>query len=143
MISYKSSIPEKIWTFWDYGTDKGSYIEGWYQGLSEDGCNTFDSLLKNISKIENPKDWGGLKIFLQGKAKEERIWELAFRADNLQHRVFGVFGETRRHAVFLIGCYHKQTIYTPPNAIETAYKRAKALKEREAILYELKIKIDI
>jgi phage-related protein len=79
---------------------------------------------------------------LQGRAKEERIWQLDFIADKRQYRLLGVFGEVRKKAILILGCYHKGDNYTPRDALETARKRAKALREGKAEAHERKIKSD-
>jgi hypothetical protein len=56
--------------------------------------------------------------------------------------VLGVFGQGRKKAVLILGCYHKGDFYTPGEALETARKRAKTLREGKAELYERKIKSD-
>ncbi len=100
---------------------------------------TFDTLLKNQQKIESVLNWNGFK-YLKGKLKEERIWQLDFIADKRQYRLLGVFGEVRKSAVLILGCYHKGDNYTPLDALKTARKRAQALREGRAKTYERKIK---
>ena len=69
---------------------------------------------------------------MEGKCKEHGIWEWRFRANGHQQRILGIFGEARKEAIFLIGCTHKQKVYTPPNCLATAVKRAKEFRSREA-----------
>lgn len=129
-----------LWTFFDYVANGHNFIEEWYQkDLSEEGKFAFDSLLKNHQKIESCLNWTGFK-YLQGKLKEEGIWQLDFRADKRQYRLLGVFGNLRKSAVLILGCYHKGENYTPREALETAVKRAKALGEGSATINERKIK---
>lgn len=123
------------WTFQDYVEGGINRVEEWYVGLSEEGQDKFDSLLKNTSKITNHLQWGGFK-FLKGEAKKERLWQLDFIADKKQYRIIGVFGLGQKQAALIMGCYHKGPIYTPRDAIETACKRAKALRERKAETHE-------
>ena len=138
-----SSQEAGCWTFWDYVEGTSTPIEDWYQSLSEDAQLLFQGTLKNISKTEIPIQWVGFKRFLRGKLKIERIWELAFTADKRQYRILGLFGDTRKQVVFLMGCYHKQGNYTPMDALKTALKRAKALKNKTGGLRERKIKTDL
>lgn len=143
----KKLIPSEVpdhWTFWDY---EGA-IENWYQNdLSEEAQDQFDALLKNCAKIENHQQWPGFGKFLKGV--KEPIWELEFRADKRAYRVLCVFASivapgcwpratesTRKRAILLAGCYHKQGVYTPANAINTAETRARALREDKAKVYE-------
>jgi phage-related protein len=131
-----------FWSFFDYAADAVNPIEEWYRKeLSEEAQFTFDTLLKNQLKIESVLNWTGFK-YLKGKPKEERIWQLDFIADKRQYRLLGVFGETRKQAVLILGCYHKGANYTPRDALEMARKRAKALREGRAELHERKIKSD-
>jgi hypothetical protein len=80
---------------------------------------------------------------LKGEPKKHRIWQLDFVVDGRQYRVLGVFGSLRKQAVLLVGCYHKGKIYTPPNALETASKRARLLREMKAGIRGRTIKFDI
>jgi hypothetical protein len=136
-------VENKIkWKFFDFVEGGQNPIENWYANdLSDEGRFKFDSLIKDSAKIENHQHWGYKP--LQGEAKKEHIWELKFIADDKQHRVMGIFhGE--KQAVLLIGCVHKGKVYTPPNAIETAITRAKAVrgKKQGVTLSERKIKSD-
>ena len=137
-----SCAEPQYWTFFDYVDGGGNHIERWYSELSVEGKDRFDALVKNTRKIANQLQWGGFK-FLKGGPKQERIWQLDFIADGRQYRVLGVFGEMRKHAVMLLGCFHKGVIYTPANALETACRRAKALREGRASTHERKVKDDL
>jgi hypothetical protein len=131
------------WSFWDYAEGQANRIEEWYQrDLSQEGRDKFDALLKNTAKIKNHLEWGGKFKYLQGESKQERIWQLDFIADKRQYRLHGVFRAGRR-AVLLSGCFHKGNRYTPENALDTARKRATALREGRATIHERKIKHDI
>ena len=135
-----------IWTFWDFIYPNGSNpIKDWYSGgdygLSDEGRYMFDALLKNMRRTENHLNWGGFRGFLKGAAKSERIWEIGFQAEGKQYRVFSVFGG-RKQVILLVGCYHKQRVYTPADAIETAIKRSKLLAEKGATINERPIRDD-
>lgn len=147
MLTYNKKViqlpSEEKWTFWDFSFWGGSNpIEEWYQSLSEEGMFRFDSLLKVNHKTALPINWVQLK-FLKGKLAKHRIWELRFFADGRQYRVLGNFGEDRKRAILLLGCYHKGGVYEPPDALEQAVKRARMLTERKATCYERPIKDDI
>lgn len=125
MPNHKKVIPLPVarWRFFDYADD----IEAWYLGLSEEGRDTFDSLLKTNAKASVPRQWGGCKM-LQGACQKEGIWEWRFFADGVQQRLLGVFGSERKTAIFLIGCFHKDNVYKPSDCLDTAIKRAKNIK---------------
>jgi hypothetical protein len=128
LSNHKKVIPFPVspWRFFDYADD----IEDWYYGLSEEGQDIFEDLLKVNSKVHLPLNWLGCEM-LQGACAEQGIWEWKFRADNVQQRLLGVFGEERRTAIFLIACIHKQKIYKPPDCLETAINRAKNIQKGE------------
>jgi len=130
-----------LWSFFDYIEGDRNPIEDWYRELSEEGKYAFDALLKNTHKIECHLNWCGFKL-LKGKPQKERIWQLDFIADKKQYRLLGVFGDVRKQAVLILGCYHKGDVYTPQNALETACKRAKSLREGEAKIRERQIRTD-
>jgi len=133
--------PPAKWSFRDYKDGEANRIEEWYETLSEEAQDNFDTLLKNTSKIQNHLLWGGFK-YLKGDAKRERLWQLDFIADRRQYRLLGVF-QPGKHAALILGCYHKGDNYTPRDAIETACKRAKALREGRATTDERTIREDI
>jgi hypothetical protein len=132
----------QYWSFRDYVEGGVNRINEWYDGLSEEARDGFDSLLKNTRKIPNHLQWGGFK-FLKGEAKEERLWQLDFIAEKRQYRLIGVFGIGKKQAALILGCYHKGPVYTPRDAIHTACKRAKALREEKAETHERQITEDI
>lgn len=136
------SLQQAKWTFYDYVQDTKNPVQAWYTGLSLEAQLAFDAVLKDCSKTENFQDWVGFRCYLRGAAKAERVWELGFVADRRQYRILGIFGDERKHAVLLVGCYHKGSNYTPSNAIETARKRAKGFKEEKGGLRERKIETD-
>lgn len=131
-----------LWRFFDFVADGRNLIEEWYRELSEEGKFTFDAILKNHQKIDSQLNWVGFK-YLKGKPQEEHIWQLDFIADKRQYRLLGVFGQGRKNAVLILGCYHKGDNYTPREALETARKRAKALREGKAQISERPIKHDL
>jgi hypothetical protein len=144
-LSYKRDIISPVihWSFHDYVEGGQDPIENWYaDDLSDAGKFGFDFLLKNTAKTENHLEWTGFK-YLKGDPKKERIWQLDFLADRRQYRLLGVFGQIRRQAILLVGCHHKGKNYTPANALDTAIRRARSLREKRAGTRERKIKLDI
>jgi hypothetical protein len=140
-----SNEPEN-WTFVDctvLSTGRRPFEEWYQKKLSDGGRFTLDGLLKTIHKTKNHLEWMGFRGFLKGKAAEYRIWELGFKADGRQYRVFGMFGAVRKRAILLGGCYHKMVVYSPPNAISSACKVAREIKAGRVIWNERKIKTDL
>jgi hypothetical protein len=139
VILYVSEPAE--WQFYDFAVGDRNLIQEWLDGLSEDAENTFHSLLKSNIKVQNPINWTELR-YLKGVAKEHRIWELRFHADGRAYRVLGFFGERRKSAILLIGCFHKQQVYDPPDAVKTSITRKRLLEDTKATAIERKTPTD-
>lgn len=133
----------QVWRFWDFAyTNNSNPIEDWYQNdLSDESKFDFDNLLKNICQIKNHLEWGSFRGIMKGELREQRIWELGFVSDSRQYRLLGKFSPGR-NVVLLVGCYHKQKVYTPADALRSACIRSKALSEGRATYHERKIRID-
>jgi phage-related protein len=115
-------------------------IDQWRSTLSPEGQAKMTAALKNVAKIENQLEWGARD--LEGAPKKEKILELKFIADKKQYRIAFIFQPGYR-VVLLAGFYHKQKVYTPPNAIETARKRAGDYRANRATSIERKIRFDL
>ena len=69
----------------------------------------------------------------------ENVYEIRFKAGNIQYRPLGRFGPGEQDFTILVWAYKKQSVYTPAEAIDTAEKRGKLLGKREAKCTALKI----
>jgi len=61
----------------------------------------------------------------------EGVGELRWQSEKKQHRLLGFF-----HAgawIALVGCTHKQQIYNPAEALDTAHKYMKEIKNGKAL----------
>jgi hypothetical protein len=125
---FADCIKEPQWHFFDFVESGKNVIESWYDGLDESGQELFDTLLKQNAKTPLPIHWGCSKV-LQGEYKQEGLWEWRFFANGRQQRLLGIFSTKRKEAIFLIGCSHKDDVYTPPKCLETALKRAKQTRK--------------
>lgn len=67
------------------------------------------------------------------------LYEIRFEANNVQHRPLGFFGLGAKEFTILIWATHKQDIYDPSEAIETAEKRRALIEKGEASCLLLKI----
>lgn len=140
--SYKSDMvnPAIYWRVCDFIQGRNP-IEDWRaKDLSENGRFAFNAMLKNIVKVENHLEWGARD--LKGAPKKENILELKFIADKRQYRVAFIF-QPGREVILLIGFYHKQKVYYPPNAIDTARTRASAFRSNKAGKIDRAIQFDI
>jgi hypothetical protein len=133
------------WKFYGIRYPNGNQpLDDWFRDdLSDEAKFALIDALKDAQKIEDPRNWLCFKRHLKGKYKKRRIWELWFSCgDNREYRLLGIFGSARKQAIFLIGCYHKGSVYTPADALDSAFKRAGDLLEKKATTYERKIPID-
>lgn len=103
----------------------GSFA-AWHDSQTEEVQDNIAAVLKDSAKTQDHLQWSAWRKYLKGTAKEQKIWEIGFKAEGRQYRLLGVFRPGKR-AILLVGCYHKNAVYTPPDAIDTAIKRAKAL----------------
>jgi hypothetical protein len=132
------------WAFYDWVDGDGSNpIEKWLAGESDEVRMVLNSTLKEAKKRRNHLEWLCFKRFLKGrKYEQERLWELKFHADRREFRLIGRFDGVMRAIVFC-GCYHKQSVYTPKDALDTALRRAKALSQGKAGRRERTIQDDL
>jgi hypothetical protein len=102
------------------GRDK---IEQWYQDLSaqeQADADVFIANQRGIAKWELPS----YRYLFDG------IGELRWPSAQKQHRLLGYFdGATW---IALVGCTHKQRVYTPRDCLNTARKRKGKLSRGEA-----------
>lgn len=138
ILSSQHKEEPKLWRFWDCGTLEGSLIVGWFDGLSEEARDKLYNLLKNNAKIENPIHWGGFK-YMQGALKAQKIWQLSCHDAAGQVRMLGIFSKTRKEAIILMGCSHKDSVYEPRDALEIAIKRAKDFRNGKMKIYERQV----
>lgn len=139
-IVISSPVPS-LWRFCDFVADNGTNpIENWCnKEITEEARNMFNDILKDNSKTDDPINWLSSKK-LKGKYKS--LWEFRFVCNKRQHRVIGEFGPGIKQATLLVGCYHKDNIYTPANALDMAYKRSRNLHRKEGTRNVRKIRMD-
>jgi hypothetical protein len=94
-------------------------IAEWYADLSAQEKADADEFIKDMGKTQ---DWKmpNYRPSLKGYSG---LGELRWQSEGKQHRLIGY----RKGGVFfaLIGCTHKQQIYNPSDALNTADKRKK------------------
>jgi hypothetical protein len=131
-----------VWLFEDFVHPNGSNpIQEWLNQQSDEVQEMFNSVLKNMRDTEQHIDWVSWRRFLQGEARKHRIWEIGFQAEGRQYRVMGVFAG-RKLVILLAGCYHKGKVYTPHDAIDSAIKSTRALKEGAGKTSARQVRID-
>jgi hypothetical protein len=80
----------------------------------------FDDLLDILS---NKTNWTEPEF----KRLDDGLGEIRWKIDNFQHRTIGCGWKHPPGYLLLIGCTHKQRIYSPPDAINTAGKRRRGI----------------
>lgn len=109
---------------------------------SEEVQYELGAMLKNIQAVENHLEWVFWRGYLRGAPQPHRIWEIGFKAEGRQWRLLGAFRGEKK-AVLLVGCYHKGKVYTPPDAMDSAITRVKALKEGRATTNVREVQKDV
>ena len=127
------------WTFFDYVSRDGkNYIELWLnKELSIKERTEFDELIETLRKMHQ---WKRHPLFkaLSGK-NFKGLGELRFDGDRKKLRVLGADrGGGGNNFVLLLGCTHKQNVYDPPSALETAAKRKTLLESGIGTIHERK-----
>jgi mRNA-degrading endonuclease RelE of RelBE toxin-antitoxin system len=127
----------QYWRFFDLVKGR-NVIEDWRAGIGSTGRLAMDALLKNTTKIENQLEWGARD--LKGAPKKEKVFELKFKADKKEYRLAFIF-QPEHSVILLMGFYHKQKVYYPPDAIKTARNRAEDYRANRANAIERKISL--
>lgn len=111
-------VGRRLWRFEDYLLPSGNNpIEEW---LDDEGPSVeadFDASLKYLSIT---KVWS----YPEYKPLGSGLGEIRFKTNKVQYRVVGCHGKKGGGLfVLLIGCSHKEGVYQPPNALDTAARR--------------------
>jgi hypothetical protein len=70
---------------------------------------------------------------------EKSLYEIRYKANNRATRALGFFGPQENYFTITQICYHKQNIYDPPGAIETAARKAEQIRFGSAHITPLQI----
>ena len=100
-------------------------IRDWYDDLATSEKTFVDEFLKNMRKS---KDWS-LPDYRPKLVGYKKLGELRWTMNNTQHRLIGFFADGVWYA--LVGCTHKQKIYSPAEALETADKYKDQIKRKQ------------
>lgn len=126
----------KQWRFFDFMLNpRRNAIEDWLSGLSMKVRAEFEVLLSNLA-VTAEWDERDVRPLRGGKAKGKGLREICFKVGGVQHRVIGCSGPQQKQFTLLIGCSHKDQIYDPPSAIETAIKRKNQVDSGDGVVYE-------
>ena len=113
------------------GNDRAA-ISDWRKSMPRGPFKaTLDTFLANMVKLEQ---WGA-PDFKPMTGNLKGLHELRWKAGRVQHRIIGrLTGE--QEFLMLIGCTHKDDVYDPPSALDTALERDRKIKNQEASISE-------
>jgi len=100
-------------------------VADWHAGLSSQERADADEFLRLMRKT---REWA-LPNYRPRLKNGEGLGELRWFSQGRQHRLIGFFREGYWFAV--VGCTHKQQIYKPADALETAKKYKKQIEKSE------------
>ena len=118
------------WQFMDYISLSGrNPITDWYADLLPQEQSDFDTLIRILAKTQK---WQSSEFKLLRGKSYAGLGEFRFKSAGKQHRVIGFYGPGQKQFTLLIGCTHKQNIYSPPRALETAARRKREVESGTA-----------
>lgn len=100
-------------------------IAEWHGDLSAQERADADNFIEIMRKL---KRWS-LPYYRPALTGFPGLGELRWQSENKQHRLIGFFQGETWYAV--MGCTHKQRVYKPPDALNTASKRKKQIERQE------------
>ena len=125
------------WRFKVYVSDAGnSGVQKIIDGQDEAVIQHFKIRVKYLANTPK-RDWQEPHALKLKKVTD--IYEIRFKANGVQVRPFGFFGPNVNEFTILVWATHKQKIYDPHNAIDTANSRRKLIQEGKARCVPLQI----
>jgi hypothetical protein len=125
-----------VWHFMDYISPQGrNVITDWHAGLLRQEQSDFLAVIRILAKMQ---PWRG-RAFKILTGKYQGMGEIRFTSERKEHRVIGFVWPSPRQFTMLIGCFHKQRVYHPANAFDTALQRKKFLEQGKGSVRERKI----
>jgi phage-related protein len=127
------SMPEpKEWTFLSFVTQRGvDVVEIWDIPRTFEAELGFWAMIKNCRRTGDFLQWTAFRHRMHHDAGKAGVVELEFRADRKPYRVLCKF-TGKKCVILLCVCYHKNSNWTPRNALDLATERAKAIDEKRA-----------
>lgn len=119
-----------LWTFKTYVSPTGrNDVQSTVDKLDE---GVLQHLLTRIRYLANTDkiDWHEPQAKKLAGVKD--VYEIRFQANKIQWRPLGYFGPGKNEFTILLWASHKQNIYTPAEAIDTASKRKRHIEDGEA-----------
>jgi len=125
-----------VWQFMDYISPQGrNVIADWHAGLLRQEQSDFLAVIRILAKMQH---WRG-RAFKPLKGPYQGMGEIRYTSERKEHRVIGFVWPSAQQFTMLIGCFHKQRVYHPTNAFNTALQRRKFLEQGKGSIRERKI----
>lgn len=121
-LIYNMSQP--IWSFMELQTVGGrGVISQWVTDIGMEAEDEFHGVLRGLEV--SPRLLWVRPVY---DVFDPEIGEIRFKANKIQHRVFGFFFLDLKQYVMLLGSTKKGKNYTPRDAVATARKRKKLVE---------------
>lgn len=126
------------WRFSAYETPSGRpEVQDDVDRFDDAGVANFETKVRYLAGTTSPGDW------TEPQAKKLKgasgLYEIRFKANRCATRAIGFFGPNDDEFTILIIATHKQDVYKPHNAFETAISRRAQVLRKEAGTSPLKI----
>ena len=117
------------WRFNTFVSASGRHdVQADIDRLDETGLAYLQAQVKRLSGAASMKDWS------EPQAKKlkgyEDLYEVRFKAHRTAMRAVGFFGPSDGEFTILILCNHKDNVYKPANALDTAAARRKLFAQQ-------------
>jgi hypothetical protein len=110
-----------LWKFLSYVDGRGrSEFDKWYEAASGKCRATFDVRISQLGNMEFP-EWE--PKFCKQLRSDSQIYEVRFKADNVQHRPLGFMWPERRCFTFILFATEHNDRFVPSDAVNSALRR--------------------
>ncbi len=120
-----------MWTFYEYvdRSEPGAITE-WIAALpNAQRAAAKAALAARLLYLSAAKEGTWARPYWDMLRRTDEIYEIRFKAKNIQHRVLSCYGPERHEVVMLIGAIEKGNKFEPGNVIGTAEDRKKLIRE--------------
>jgi len=105
---------------------KKELIDNWLAGLPKRVRLRIGTIL---AYLEAQRSWRNIPYVKKIRGCDD-VYELIFKINNIQYRPLGCYGPGKGEFTLLVGATKKGKIWVPTDAITTAEKMAKLIRQR-------------
>ena len=130
-----------LWTFQTFVSETGrNDVQDEIDGLSDEVLQHFSTPIRHLAVCQS-RDWHNPPANPRAKKLHSvrDIYEIRFKARNVQYRPLGFFGPGEGQFTILVWCTKKGEKYNPSRAIDTAKERKTLVESGSASTRHLKI----